>query len=290
MDAKELLLDSLAERGTAYEERLKLCREDFSKDAVHDLRTSIRRLLATLKVVTFVTSGSRAEKLADRLKEQLDGFSDLRDIQVMLGKVKENIDMLPELEPFQGYLEKREKRKQRSDKKHVENIKLGGVNKRLLKIHDALEDLSTQELDDKLPQAVDKAYLTVVQRYTEIDPGQLVSIHQLRVAFKNFRYMVEAIYPCLPDFPESQLKLMHDYQTQMGDIHDIQVFIETLKQFAEDSDSYDPEPVRRFYEKALTEALSAYMQNKDKAITFWRLTPLAVFPWQVNQIRKEETG
>ncbi len=288
MDAKDLLLDSLDERGAAYGEKLKLCRNDFSKDAIHDLRTSIRRLLATLDVVAFVTSGSRVKKMSDGIKDQLDGFSDLRDIQVILGKVEENVNTLPELEPFQNYLEKREKRKQRAEEKHVKDLKLGGMNKRLLKIREAVEDFSVEELDDKLPQAVDEAYLTVVQRYGEIDPEELVSIHHLRVAFKKFRYMVEAIHPCLPDFPESQLERMHDYQTQMGNIHDDQVFLETLAQFAKGSDSYDPEPVRRFYERVLAKDLSTYLKNKDEVLTFWRATPLAVFPWQADSTKKKE--
>src|SRR6266508_2905563 len=141
MDAKDLLLDSLDKGGAAYRVKLNLCREEFSKSAVHDLRTSIRRLLALLDVVAFVTSGSRVEKLSDSLKEQLDGFDEMRDIQVMLDKVSENIDTLPELEPFQKYLEKREKRKERAAERHVSNIKLGSINKRLLKICEAVEDL-----------------------------------------------------------------------------------------------------------------------------------------------------
>ena len=199
MDAKNLLIDSLDKQRAAYRENLKLCRAEFSRKPVHDLRTSICRLLATLDVIAFVTSASRIEKLSNRLKEQLDNFSALRDIQVMLDRVSEDIRTFPELEPFQNYLEKREKRKQRSDEKHIQNIKLGGVEKRLLKIQGAVEDFSAGELQDKLPQAVDEAYLTVMQRYAEIDPAQLVSIHHLRVAFKKFRYMVETIYPCLPD-------------------------------------------------------------------------------------------
>jgi CHAD domain-containing protein len=241
-----------------------------------------------LDVIAFVTSASRIEKLSDHLKEQLDDFSALRDLQAMLDRVSEDIGTFPELEPFQNYLEKREKRKQRSNEKHIQNFKPGGVEKRLLKIQGAVEDFSAKELQDKLPQAVDEAYLTVIQRYGEIDPAQLVSIHHLRVAFKNFRYMVEAIYPCLPDFPEAQLQHMHDYQTQMGNIHDLQVCLETLAEFAEDSDSYDPRPVRRFYEKALAEALSAYLKNKGEVLNFWRSTPLVAFPWQREQKKKEE--
>ncbi len=288
MDAKNLLIDSLDKQRAAYREKLKRCRAEFSQKAVHDLRTAIRRLLATLNVIAFFTSASQIEKFSDRLKGQLDDLSELRDAQVMLDRVSEDMHTFPELEPFQNYLEKREKRQQRSDEKHIQNIKPGAADKRLLKIQGALEDLPAEELKDKLPQAVDEAYLTVIQRYGEIDPSQLVSIHHLRVAFKNFRYMVEAVYPCLPDFPEAQLQHMHDYQTQMGNIHDLQVLLETLSEFAEGSDSYDPRPIRRFYEKSLAEALSAYLKTKGEVLHFWRATPLVAFPWQRAQKKKEE--
>ena len=288
MDAKDLLLDSLDKAATAYRKKLKICRAEFSRNAVHDVRTSIRRLLSTLDVIAFVTSASRIDKLSDRLKEQLDGFSDLRDIQVMLDKVSEDVSTFPELEPFQDYLKKREKRTQRTDEKHIERIKPGGIRKRLLKIQEAVEDLSAGELQNKLPQAVDEAYLTAIQRYGEIDPAQLVSIHHFRVAFKKFRYVVETIYPCLPEFPEFLLTRMHDYQTQMGNIHDTQVLLETLTEFAEDSDSYDPGAARGFYEQSLAEKISGYLKNKDDVLLFWRATPLVAFPWQREQARKEE--
>lgn len=280
MDSKDLLLDSLDKGGAVYRKKLKLCRAEFSEEAVHDLRTSIRRLLATLDVVAFFTSAARIEKLSNRLKDQLDGLSDLRDIQVMLEKVSEDIGTFPELEPFQAYLKKREKRRQRTDEKHIQTIKPGGIKKRLLKIQAAAEDLSPDELDGKLPQAVDEAYLTVLQRYGELDPNQLASIHHLRVAFKKFRYMVEATQPCLPDFPEAQLQPLHDYQTQMGTIHDGQVLLETLDKFAGDGDSYDAGPVRRFYEQSLADKVSEYLKNKEDVLNFWRATPLSAFPWQ----------
>src|SRR5215208_3078159 len=280
MDAKSLLLNSLDKSGAAYRKNLKLCRDEFSKKTVHDLRTSIRRLLAILDVIRFAASASQTKKLADRLKGQLDEVSELRDLQVMLDRVSEDLIALPELEPLQKYLKKREKKEQSSSQKHVQTIQTGWIKKRLPKLQEAVQELSADELNHTLPQAVDEAYLTVVQRYSEIDPARLISIHHLRVAFKKFRYMVEAISPCLPDVPEALLHEMHDYQTQTGDIHDLQVLLETLTEFAEDDDSYNPEPVRRFYEHTLTDRLSEYMKDKDKVLHFWRATPLVAFPWQ----------
>jgi CHAD domain-containing protein len=287
MDAKDLLLDSLDERSATYAKKVKRCRDEFSTDAVHDLRTSIRRLLAILDVVAFMTSASKVEKLSGRLKDQLDGFSDLRDMHVMLDKLAKDVNTLPELEPLQGYLEKREKRRQRADEKHIQNIKPGGVERRVLKIRRSVEDLSELEVGMELPQAVDQAYLTVIQRYGEVDPARLISIHRLRVGFKKFRYMVEAMHPCLPDFPEALLKQMQDYQTEMGNIHDLQVFLETLAEFAEKSDAYNPVPVRRIYERILAEVISRYLKHKEDVLTFWRATPLEAFPWEAGQTRKD---
>ncbi|HSJ89850.1 MAG TPA: CHAD domain-containing protein [Anaerolineales bacterium] len=288
MDAKDLILDSLDERSATYVKKAKRCRDDFSSDAVHDLRTSIRRLLAILEVVAFMTSGSKIEKLSDRLEDQLDGFSDLRDMHVMLDQLEKDVTTLPELEPFQNYLEKREKRRQRQDQKHVQNIKPGGIEKRLLKIRRDVEALAEVDVRRELPQAVDQAYLTVIQRYGEVDPVQLVTIHELRVAFKNFRYMVEAIHPCLPNFPETLLKRMQEYQTEMGNVHDIQVFLETLAEFAEKSESYNVVPVRRIYERNLAEVVSDFLKHKHEVLTFWRATPLEAFPWEAGQTKKEE--
>ena len=288
MDSKDLLLESLDKCGVAFRKDLKRCLSKFSADAVHDVRTSIRRLQATLAVVAFFTSASRIEKLSDRLEKQLDGFSDLRDIQVMMDRVAEDLDRIPELEPFQDHLKKREKRKQGTDEKHIQTIKPGGIKKRLLVIQEAVGELSAGELEGKLPQAVDEAYLTVLQRYGELDPNQLVSIHHLRVAFKNFRYRVETIYPCLPDFPDILLTRLHDYQGQMGTIHDGQVLLETLEGFAEDNDSYDPEPVRGLYKQSLTDKVSRYLKNKADVLNFWRASPLDPFPWQREQTKTGE--
>lgn len=288
MSSKDHLLDLLEERTTNYKKKTKRCREELSNDAIHDMRTSVRRLLAALEIVAFFTSTSKVEKVADRLKDQMDGFSDLRDMQVMLDKLSDDINILPQLEPFQNYLAKREKRRKSADEKHLQNIKPGGINKRLLKIQKAWEDLSAEEVEGKLPQAVDGAFLTVIQRYSEVNPSQLTTIHRLRVTFKKFRYMVEAIHPCLPNVPESLLRRMDEYQTRLGNIHDIQVFLETVAEFADQDSSYDPTSVRRFYERILDEALTAYLEHKEEVIRFWRATPLEVFPWQAAETRKEE--
>ena len=289
-EPKNLLLRSLDENRATYQQQVKACRKKFTKKSLHDLRISMRRLLAMLTVVDYFIDNTLAGKLSNSIKKQLDGFGDLRDLQVMSRKVAEHLDDAPALAPFQSYLKKHKKREKRAAEKIVKDIHLKHIRKSLRKIDQTLETLAVDEVQDKLPQAVDSAYLTVMQRYGEIDPQEPVTIHHLRVAFKRFHYMVEAAHDLLPGFPSSQLQAMQEYQTRMGDVHDAQVILEALTRFADRDDSYDPEAVRHFFEQEFAEALTVYLKSKEEVFRFWRATPLTAFPWEIEPTEKEAGG
>jgi CHAD domain-containing protein len=64
-----------------------------------------------------------------------------------------------------------------------------------------------------------------------VDERDTKTIHCTRVAFKEFRYMVEALADCLPIATEHRLEAMHDYQTLMGDVQDAQVLLAAVDKF-----------------------------------------------------------
>jgi hypothetical protein len=84
----------------------------------------------------------------------------------------------------------------------------------------------------------------------------------------------------LPDYPEAQLKAMHDYQTTMGEIQDVEVLLQTLADFAARKKTYDPQLVRRFYEQRYAKLINVYIENMNEFATFWRETPGSPFPWE----------
>jgi hypothetical protein len=90
--------------------------------------------------------------------------------------------------------------------------------------------------------------------------------------------MLEIAHPLLKDFPLDNLKRMHDYQSMMGETQDAEVFIQTLADF--DASSSALEPVRRHYELRRTDAVSAYLKDKDMLDDFWRPSPEEIFPWE----------
>jgi CHAD domain-containing protein len=127
---------------------------------------------------------------------------------------------------------------------------------------------------------VDDAFLITKQRQNWINPAQAATIHRVRIAFKTFRYMLEIIHPLLYGFPFENLKHMNDYQSVMGEIQDVEVIMQTLADAPMHISAFDPEPVRRYYERRHAEAISAYIEDMNQFDAFWRAAPDQPFPWE----------
>lgn len=281
MDAQTLLLEALDARWEQYREKIKICRGEYSEESVHDLRVAARRLLALTDLIRAVAPHPRLQKIRRALKRQLDEFDELRDTQVMLVEIAQKLEELPALLPFQEALQKRERRLLREAEYLIEALKLGGLAMRLGKVRASLtEQPASLKLDERVLQAVDDAYLTVMQRYGWIDPAQPASIHRTRIAFKKFRYMVEVIQPLLPELPEDHFKHMRAYQAAMGNIQDAEVFLHNLAEFAEKETDYDPQPVLRYYNMRHAEMVAAFCAGRQELLFFWRPAGQTDFPWQ----------
>jgi len=278
---EELLLSTLNQRYENYLAERKRCKDEFSDEAVHDLRLAGRRLLALIELLRAIAPTPSLQKLRRAFKDQLDSLDNLRDTQVLLAEISETIETLPELAPFQKFLQKREKRLLNSTEHDVRAFKNGPIARQLENVRASLTEITSgQDLTARLFTIVDDACLTVTQRKGRVDPPQSSSIHRIRIAFKKFRYMLEIIYPILPGLPEAHFKNMHNYQTAMGEIQDVEVFLQTLADFANGHEAYDSQPVRKFYEQHHVELINAYIETMHEFVTFWREMPDKPFPWE----------
>ena len=113
-----------------------------------------------------------------------------------------------------------------------------------------------------------------MRRYERITPLRPDSIHRTRVAFKEFRYMVEVIRPLLQGFPKSRLKRMRAYQSDMGKIQDSGVLLCSLKKFGV------PKAALRHFEQRHTALISAYIGHKGDLVSFWRTNLRQPFSWE----------
>jgi CHAD domain-containing protein len=276
----QVLMDALDERWKNYRAELKRCRAEFSNEAVHDLRVASRRMLAFVRLMNSISPRPRLQKLSRAFKDQLDEFDDLRDIQVVLAEISETIQELPQLQEFQNHLQEVEKGLLKTLRKKLRVIDLFDVSKRIRRMRESLKAEPNGDFVRPALQAVDDAFLITRQRRNWINPAQATSIHRVRVAFKSFRYMVEIIHPVLPDFPSENLECMHDYQSLMGEIQDVEIIMQALADAPIQVSSFDPGPVRSYYERCHADAVSAYLEQKDQLDTFWRPTPDQPYPWE----------
>ena len=64
------------------------------------------------------------------------------------------------------------------------------------------------------------------------DPEQVVALHDMRIAAKRLRYILELTAPCFGPYAEKAGKLAKDVQDLIGEIHDCDVQIPETEAFA----------------------------------------------------------
>jgi CHAD domain-containing protein len=271
------LLSSYDERWKKYRAQYKTCRMEFSEEAVHDLRVNARRMLAMLDIARDLAPHSRIQKARKDLKDMINELDELRDVQVMLVEISENLEFLPELKAFQKSLKKREAKLLRSAYKHIKQNGLSELSKRIKKTHESLVDLEKDEtlFTARLLEVTDNAYALAGQAYGQIDSAQPSTIHSLRIAFRKFRYLVEITYPYVENYPAENFERMHHYQDMMGNIQDAQVFLNSFLEYVEEhAKDLKKENVIEFYARKLNTLIADFMKNKGELSVFWKVNPL----------------
>lgn len=279
-NASQLLLGALEKAWQTYLAELERCRAEFSEEAIHDLRVATRRLMAVVQLLRAIDPHPRLKKINRELKQQLDGFDELRDTQVILAELSPRAKKLPDLQGFQNHQHLTEERLLQTLGEVIYRLDITELSERVRKMLSQLEKQKDDELAPEILQAVDDAYLRTRQRLDQVDLTRPATIHQVRVAFKRFRYMVEIVHPLIKDFPPTNLNWMNDYQTLMGNVQDAEVFLQRLGDYFTHGSVSDPEFLRRYYERRKSKSISAFAGHKNQLNLFWRPAPDEPFPWE----------
>jgi hypothetical protein len=65
------------------------------------------------------------------------------------------------------------------------------------------------------------------------DPGEIVALHDMRIAAKRLRYVLEVTGPCFGSYVKKATKMVKELQDLLGEIHDCDVQIPETAAFAE---------------------------------------------------------
>ncbi len=273
------LVKRLSDCWARYRAELKRIRSEFAEEYVHDLRVSIRRLIVIMGMGRAVTGQKKVKRARILLKSQLDAFDKLRDTQVQLVITEEMQEELPEIIVYRDFLREREKQQILHLQKKIKEFSTAGLSQRVTRLENALLAKSNPEVRTAVWSAVDRSYARVLQSEQAIQPENTASIHQVRLAFKKFRYRVESIHPLLPHPPEDLMRRLHDYQAAMGEIQDVEVGLQMLDSFIARSGVAIPQ-VRTKFAEMHQARIDSFLDQAHNPHNFWRAAPDQPFPWE----------
>jgi CHAD domain-containing protein len=268
------LADSVHQGRRRYHKRLTACHENFSRSAVHHLRTQTRRILALLQLVDSLRLSDPTPKLLKRLKKRLDSFGDLRDTQVQLKLLEPLWEQFPEAAALKGFLDRREEKLVARAAHKVNHAKFGALNRCLKRVEKNLQYCGSKTppvpADKAAYAVVRESFNQVVSLKKQVRPTDIATIHQMRVAFKNFRYQVEQLQPFLTGMTDARIERMKLFQSAAGDLHDFDVLLGCLSQ-AVKKRKVNPGALRNLRGELLRrkqQALASFMGKLDDLFEF----------------------
>jgi CHAD domain-containing protein len=254
---------------------LKRCRKTFSEEAVHDSRVATRRLVALFELLSPFVRGKCLKKARAALKEHLDAFDKLRDTQVQLETVHKMSRAFTAARHFRDHLLRREAQVSRKTRRNLKTAQPKRLGRLVADCQGQLKQWrrhgSLEAANARLLSRVDGAFSRTRQLRQLIRAERPRTIHRTRIAFKKFRYMVEALAPHLDGVNAKRLAAMHAYQTRMGDIQDIQVLLEALGRFARQADvpAGAAESLTRALKRRRERLIDTYLDWADELLEFW---------------------
>ena len=228
------LADSIREMRRRYRKRLARCQKKFSESAVHELRIETRRLLAMLDLLDALRVRDALKKTRKVFKKRLDAFDVLRDTHVQLALLKRLSRDFPEAREFDLLLRRREQELIRHLHQDIGATRQARLERRLKTLEKQLRKspkAKPGKADRSLAAAaLSETFARVVWWRRRVRRNNTRTIHQMRVAFKRFRYMSELLQPILPRLTKRDLRRMQEYQSRMGDIQDLEVLLAGLRE------------------------------------------------------------
>ena len=228
----DVLTESLERRGKKFRRLLRrgIPVGDRKKidESVHDIRTSARRLLAVLAALEPFVKGKASRRLSRRADTVLDRSGALRDLGVQLDILPtvRSSSAGPALRRLRKRLSQKHARQARKLRKRLRREDVGRVRgdvRRLLRRSRRAKATSKASAADRAAlQPGRQAFARLRKSRLAVDPTELVTIHRMRIALKEFRYLMEAMGPLAPAVGK-RLESLHKLQTTMGDLHDLEV-------------------------------------------------------------------
>jgi CHAD domain-containing protein len=247
-------------------------------EAVRELRTTSRKLLALLATAERIGAGKPARRLARRVDDLAGRLGTLRDLAVQ----REQSSRLRApasrraLKRFDERVEGDLRRAARKLRRRLRRADLEAwrhdqrrVSRRLRKRAQADDDAVVRR---EVVKVVRASFSELRARRRVVDPTRSETLHQMRTSLKSFRYLTKALKPLVPGVSKDALETLHALQTNLGDLHDLEVVSASLAAFAKDEPSQAPEvaSVLAELEARHSRMLQSFLKSADVILDHWQ--------------------
>jgi len=271
------LIRSLETRWLTYRKQTRVCRRQPSETAVHELRVATRRLISEFLLLGELLGKSREVRSSCKvLKAQMKPLGKLRDVHVKRLWMDRRKARFPELMLIFKDLQRAETELTNAAAKAVKRFKAGEPARCVALLTRTLSEVAckrgaSRRLCVRAHATARNAQAQVIRRRRAVTRGDLRTIHRTRIAFKRYRYMVEALSPWLTGLTRQELRKLASYQRRMGNIQDLDVLDRYLETDSERNEARRILlcPLRRLLKKRESQLLHDFFRSADQIFNFW---------------------
>jgi CHAD domain-containing protein len=175
------------------------------------------------------------------------------------------------LERFARAIEKDFRRSARKVRRRLHREDVSGLRKDQRRIRRRLRGLDERDPGRQVIKAVRASLSELRARRKSVDPNRLDTLHRMRLSLKRFRYLVEGVEPLLTGVSGDAVRVLHDLQTNMGDLHDIEVLSGALVEFGkgEQARTAQVAPVLAQLEARHSAMLRSFLESADIILEYW---------------------
>jgi len=208
----------------------KKARQPPFKESVHQLRVYSRRLDASLEVFKKFFPKKKVKAWHAHLRELLKNLGDLRDLEVLIAFLKKH-NAKQSLSTLLNTFEKKMQSLQQGSLSSIEMFRKTNTSAQITDELDHIPKNRTRNLDKKLAKLSCWSILKHLEDVNDFrkfvnQPARADKLHQLRLALKQLRYVMEVFDRSY----EGELKEFIDHcaklQTHLGDMHDHEIWLE----------------------------------------------------------------
>lgn len=203
-------------------------------ERVHDMRVATRRLRAALEVFEPCLPRKRHRKALKKVKALADALGERRDADVEIVLLEGLLDEAAQTDQrtLAKLIEERRLRQAEANESLAPHV----APKRLKKLRRRLREL-VKGLDKNGPLRPNIARIVSV-RLDELRafaddalaPGASEAQHDMRIAAKRLRYVLEIFEPCLGEEAETARRAARQLQSVLGDLHDCDLMLSKVEQ------------------------------------------------------------